>query len=296
MNNKKENNQSSRLLIVCLVALIIAVIGIFSTIHYFKTDPKGKAFISAISEGSSPNASNANKDNKKTEKQVFPKNIDNPEEIPPTLLESLKNQSEDIIKASIAKNWTDDEKYNESDKNKLLAILHQRLDNLEYIGYYLTISKDEKKKPANSIYLIYKVYGTIEQVATYGNDKSSWDAYKGTVNYYTYVKFDDLQLLENGSGTTDINKFEVPDNLHNRVIAATGIKYSFVVNEDDYIGYTDLMSFENECLISKMDEYIYESKLDVEKLFTGEEGDKVGVQESDSQELIDNTARYKDEE
>lgn len=296
MNRKKENNQSSRLLIICLCAIIIAVIGIISTIHFFKTNPKAKAFISAISEGSSSNTPASNKDNTKKEEQEFPKNIVDPEEIPPTLLESLKNQSEDIIKAYVAKNWTDKEKYNESDKNKLLGLLHQRLDNLEYIGYYYTVSKDEKTKPANSIYLIYKVCGSVEQIATYGNDKPSWEAYKGNVNYYTYVKFDDLQLLENGSGITDTSKYEIPDHLHDRVIVSTGIRYAFNVNEDDYIGYTDLMSFENECLVSQMDNYIYESKLDAERLFTGGDGDKVGVQDIDAQELIDNTPRYKDEQ
>lgn len=296
MNKKKENNQSSRLLVVCLIALIIAVVGILNTIHFFKTNPKAKYIVSAISNTGSTTTSSSSKGEKNVDKQIYPKNIIDSEEIPPTLLESLKNQSEDVIKAYIAEKWIDEEDYNESDKNKLLAVLHQRLDKLEYIGYYLTVSKEENLKPANSIYLIYKVYGSIEQIATYGLDKSSWSSYRGNVNYYTYVKFDDIQLLENGSGTANISKYETPDKLHNRIIVSTGTSYGYSVSESDYIGYTDIMSFENECLVSKLDKYSYESKLDEKKIFTGEDGDKSGVQESDSKDLIENTPRYKEEQ
>ena len=118
----------------------------------------------------------------------------------------------------------------------------ENLNDVQYVGNYLVTLKDGMKAtPNNTIYLIYKVNATNVKPAE-------------EVEYYYYVAFNDVLILEDGTGSV---------NLANAIIPS---KYSsqsrFMVGKYTYVGYKDLDSFVNHCIVPAIDKYNYASTIE----------------------------------
>lgn len=150
-----------------------------------------------------------------------PKYVTSLSEIPSELLEKMKKQAEDGLKASAA---------NSGEKDSITGI--------EFLGNYFLKLKDGMwgNQGYNSIYMVYKM-----DVVT------SQDSF----SYYSYTKFQDLILLEDGTCSVDLSNCKRPNGFFEKIYSG----YYF------YSGYLDLDSLFNENITKNIDSYEYESNV-----------------------------------
>ena len=152
-------------------------------------------------------------------------------QIPDELLEKMKKQMEDATKAYVAVEWSEEKK----------------LKKMEYLGSYLLTVKDglQRNNDFNMIYLIYRM------------DVENLD---GNFSYYTYCKYKDLVILEDGTCSVDISNYSLPDGYE---FFGNVSGEAFIKGKYYYIGYENIDSLFNNCVTKNIEYYEYESNVTV---------------------------------
>ena len=159
------------------------------------------------------------------------------DEIPDETKTKMQQQADDMITASCA-SWADGNSLKQSD----------------FLGYYfLSPKNDFYTSPMNEIYLVYKntadITGTLEE-----DDNQTVEC--GEEVYYTFVKFPDIVILDDGVCNADLSKGSMATattkTLHGYWSWGYFERYKFY-------GYADLDSMFNDCITQNIDKYNYES-------------------------------------
>lgn len=165
--------------------------------------------------------------------------IQNNAEIPENLMEQMKKQSEDVIRAQAAKNWVD----------------YVTIDSLTYMGNYFLSKKTGSYGDENRCCLVYKV--TAEESMETTNNETVVE----TTDVYYYVQYSNLLIEENGNGAVDISNYNIPYHSF-RVetdVKSTGwfsYNYSFTFN-----GYETIDEIYNEIITKNLETYAHEENI-----------------------------------
>lgn len=158
------------------------------------------------------------------------------EQIPAELMESMKAQSEDVLRAHAAGDWDEE----------------VTLSGLNYLGnYFLTPKSGVDTGVANRIYMVYEMSADIN-LEEYGVH---------TFTFYTYVSYDDLVLMEDGTGSVDLSSYERCRNQVNTDSYQTG-ENSWNTRTYYFYGYSDLDSMFNQCVTAQIADYSYETSVE----------------------------------
>ncbi len=140
-------------------------------------------------------------------------------DIPEEVMESLKKQTEDIIKSNVAN------------------IKGYSLDNLIFLGnYFLRSKNNDLWNQLNCIFYVYQVNIT-------GNED---------ITYYYYVGYNDILLTEDEVCIYDLNDVKEPWNICDTLGLGT-------LNWHYLNGYYSIDELFNECVTKNLDKYEYES-------------------------------------
>lgn len=159
-------------------------------------------------------------------------------QIPEELMEAMSKQAEDALIAY----------YSNQD-------IVKSIKDTELLGHWLISAKDGFMPDTyNTIYCVYKVTLNISGYKVKNKDK-------GIINiaqtYYNFVKFNNIKIVADGSGTVDLN-----DNAITTQTVNTGYyhpdSFMFLVG-DSIKAYENLDDMFSKCVAAKIDEYNYES-------------------------------------
>lgn len=151
-------------------------------------------------------------------------------EIPENVLEKMKSQMEDAMKAQVASKWDEVES----------------LEKMEYLGSYFLTLKDGVQwySNYNMLYLVYKI---------------DVDNSEGSFFYYTYCKFNDLIILEDGTCSVDMSNYSMPEG---SVFFGSVNGEAFKKGNYYYTGYEKIDSLFNNCVTKNIEYYEYESDVE----------------------------------
>ncbi|MCM1386450.1 MAG: hypothetical protein NC231_03920 [Bacillus sp. (in: Bacteria)] len=151
-------------------------------------------------------------------------------EIPDSVLESMKSQMEDAMKAHVASKWDEIES----------------MKDMEYVGSYLLTAKDSMQmyNEHNMIYLIYKI---------------EVDNSENNFFFYSYCRYNDLIILEDGTCSVDISNYRMPQgsSFFGNVSGEAFNKGKYY-----YLGYEKIDSLFNNCVTANIEYYNYESTVE----------------------------------
>ena len=154
-------------------------------------------------------------------------------QIPDDLMEKFKSQSEDVIAAYVAKNWSD----------------YITLDNITFFGCYFLVPKSISDYfYTTQLYMVYEL-----QVHEYEESRGL----DNTFNDYYYVKFQNIMLLSDGTYSVDLSNYKSCDHTFVREVNWEGSWLGY--NSLIYRGYESLDSLFNNCVTAQIDTYSYES-------------------------------------
>lgn len=157
------------------------------------------------------------------------------EDISEDLLEKMKKQTEDSIKASCA-SWAEGNSFKSA----------------EFIGcYFLSGKEGFQVNPNNELYCVFKVTGTLKGFKQGGEAEET-----GEDSYYTYCHFTNIMNLPDGTGSVDLSS---ADLCRDRCDSIFGKKYFSSFSAYTFDGYKDLDSMFNKCVTKKIDKYNYEN-------------------------------------
>lgn len=161
-------------------------------------------------------------------------------EISSDMQDKMIRQAEDSIKAHCS-GW--------KEGNSLAA--------LESAGcYYLSLKPGFNKSPANRIYYVFKVTanmtGLLEEAYANGDDS----IHTGTDEYYTFVYFDEIVNLPDGTTSVDLGNGRICENSVN---SNYGYYNFFGTSHYTFAGYKDLDSMFNDCVTAYIESYNYEN-------------------------------------
>lgn len=150
------------------------------------------------------------------------------DEIPNDSMEKMKKQMEDAIMDQIASRWVEKDS----------------MTGMEFIGnYLLTLKEGMDGMWNNMLYVIYKI-----NVSNSENDFS----------FYTYCRFDDLVLLEDGTCSIDLSRYTMPQG--NGFLGQTSGE-AFAKGQYYYLGYEQMDSLFSNCVTSHIEDYEYETNI-----------------------------------
>lgn len=178
-------------------------------------------------------------------------------EIPDDLIQKMKAQSEDTMKAYVANNW---EK-------------QQSLDEMTYLGNYLLTIKDSDSYSGNNnrLFLIYQIKGSVD----YEEENIHKD-----YTYYYFTAFNNITILPDGTCSADLSHYDVPgENFRDKVQYSTWwLDYC----EFYFKGYKDWDTLFSRCVTANIEQYNYESNVtDINKVQVDEDAD--AQQETDEE-------------
>lgn len=125
------------------------------------------------------------------------------------------------------------------------------IKNYQLLGYYLLTPKKQTVKDSwnNQLYIVYKA--DINQI---GKD------YEEDVTAYKYIRYKDLMLYADGTGYVDLLDYTNP--------VVPGIwyfgdedYYFESANGEEYAGFKDLNSLENQCIIAQKNSWNVETSI-----------------------------------
>lgn len=148
-------------------------------------------------------------------------------EIPDDIMEKMKKQMEDTLKAQVASRWSEKES----------------LRGMSFVGNYLLNLKSGMNGSINNmLYLVYKM---------------DVDNSEGSFSYYTYCRFDNLILLDDGTCSIDLSSYKMPQGG-----SAFGVYgEAFQKGNYYYLGYEQIESLFNNCVTANIEKYEYESNI-----------------------------------
>lgn len=152
-------------------------------------------------------------------------------DIDDTLMEKMKKQTEDGMKATTA-TWVRPENFK----------------GMDYLGSYLLSSKETGK---NKLYLIYECTYTITDREENNEFKWIW-----------YTSFDEVMKMEDGTCSVDLNTYEGPAAFYNYFSGYSGEYVMFEGEGGKKLAVQGLASvdeFENKYIIGNIDKYTYET-------------------------------------
>lgn len=161
-------------------------------------------------------------------------------DIPEDALNKMISQAEDAFK-SASTSWVEG----------------NSLQNTELLGYYLVTPKEGFNLQGNQLYCVFKETAEITGFASKEEAKEK-DAQKKPYmdSYYTYYKYGDIVILEDGTCSFDLSSGSMPS-------ATASSKYGYLSWGDFYSysfkGYNDLDSMFNDCITSQIEKCNYES-------------------------------------
>lgn len=163
------------------------------------------------------------------------------EEIPEDSLNKMISQSEDSFK-SYSTSWGEG----------------NSLKNTELLGYYFLVPKEGFSSSYNNqLYCVFKETIEVTGFASEEEGKAK-DAKKKpyTDSFYTYYKYSDIVILDNGTCSFDLSSGSMPSSTAKSKYGYMSwgdlVKYSFK-------GYNDLDSMFNDCVTSQIASYSYEN-------------------------------------
>lgn len=164
------------------------------------------------------------------------------EEIPEDTLNKMISQAEDNFNSKAA-SWAEG----------------NSLKNTELLGYYfLTPKEGFSASHGNQLYCIFKetaeITGYTEEESKKDSDDRKKTPHKET--YYTFYKYNDIVILEDGTCSVDLSSGSMPSSTiktkHGYLSWGYFERYSLT-------GYSDLDSMFNDCVTSQIDSYSYEN-------------------------------------
>ena len=156
------------------------------------------------------------------------------EQISDDALNSMKKQSEDVLKAYVANRWAEEES----------------LQGMEYLGSYLLTPKTQDTRPENQLILVYKVTAK-DSLPEYG--------ISDTFDYYYTTAFEKLIAMPDGTVSVDLTDYSTSyDQFQRKVYYGTN---SYQYNSYYYNGYETFDTMLNKNVTSKIDQYNYVSNV-----------------------------------
>lgn len=163
------------------------------------------------------------------------------EDIPEDSLNKMISQAEDSFK-SYSTSWDEG----------------NSLKNTELLGYYFLVPKEGFSYSYNNqLYCVFKETAEVTGFASVEEAKEK-DAKKKphTVSYYTYYKYSDIVLLDDGNCSFDLSSGSMPSS-------TIKSKYGYMSWGElcgyTFKGYSDLDSMFNDCVTSQIDSCSYEN-------------------------------------
>lgn len=149
--------------------------------------------------------------------------------------DKMQKQAEDALLAHSA-TWSEGNSLKES----------------EFLGYYYLTTKDGvSMTPHNEIYCVYKVTANMTGLKRGGDGKTEET---GEETYYTYYKYSDVMILEDGTCYVDVNAGQMASNL----IESDYGYWNFIATFYKFYGYKDIDSMFNDVVTKKLNTYNYE--------------------------------------
>ena len=120
------------------------------------------------------------------------------------------------------------------------------LTGMEYIGsYFLSLKPGMDGRCYNAVYVLYKV----EEKDVENPDEM--------VQYYTYGRFEDLIILQDGTCNVDLSKYKLPEgSAFSKNICSGDI---FWRGKYYYVGFENMDTMFHRCVTENMEKYEYES-------------------------------------
>ena len=149
--------------------------------------------------------------------------VDNIEDVSDDLYEKMLKQGEDECRAYVANVWSNPE----------------NLQEINMIGtYFLNAKEGATVEKNNQLYYIFEITGLNSSL-------------ESAVTSYFYVAFDDIMLLPNGECSVDLAGY--------RTIYYTKwfANEYFVVGNSKYVGYENLDTLFNKCIVNQIGRYEY---------------------------------------
>lgn len=141
-------------------------------------------------------------------------------DIPEDIMDKMKKQAEDALQARVASSWSE----------------NVSMNGMNFQGnYLLTLKSGMVGLGHNVIYLIYKI---------------DVDDTENSFSYYTYCRFQDLILLEDGTYSIDLSNYSLPY-----------LGESFKKGNYYYEGYELIDSLFNKCVTANIASYEYETNV-----------------------------------
>ncbi len=163
------------------------------------------------------------------------------DEIPDDVLNKMKAQAEDAIKATAANKYTAD------------GCVFKSAD---FLGYYFLNAKDgTSTNPRNAIYCVYKCTQTLKGAAPGPNNTVLQDQVHDDV-YYTWYAFTNAMILPDGTCSVDMSSGSLTSAQTNATIGyRTFVGYNYYV----LYGYKDIDAMVNDTITKNVDKYTYEN-------------------------------------
>lgn len=150
--------------------------------------------------------------------------------------EKMQKQAEDALLAHSA-TWMDGNSLKES----------------EFLGYYYLTTKDGvSMTPHNEIYCVYKMTANMTGLKRGGDGKTKETAEE---TFYTYYKYSDVMILEDGTCFVDVNAGQMASN----IIESDYGYWNFIATFYKFYGYKDIDSMFNDVVTKKLNTYNYEN-------------------------------------
>ena len=130
------------------------------------------------------------------------------------------------------------------------------LKSTELLGYYFLTPKEGFSTDSGNV--LYCVFKETAELTAFENEEQAKvkDAEKKacTETYYTYYKYSDIVLLEDGTCSFDLSSGSAPGNT---IKSKCGYLSWGYFERYSFYGYSDLDSMFNDCVTSKIDSYSY---------------------------------------
>lgn len=147
-------------------------------------------------------------------------------EIPTDMMDEMVKQGEDAFRSYVAKSW-----------NKPENLVSVNLAG----NYFLSTKAGMFNNTSNYLYLVYEIQAVNPEP-------------QQTVDFYYYVCFNNIVILEDGTCSVDLSNYTVP-------VSNWYSSESFSVGNFVYIGYENLETLFNNCVVSKIETYEYSTTL-----------------------------------
>ena len=156
------------------------------------------------------------------------------EDIPSELHDKMKSQAEDVIKAQVAQNWSQE----------------ATLNTLEYVGnYFLTAKEGSSYNTQNIVYYVFKLNASIV---------SSERKIDDNFTYYTYVRFENVLQMGDGTGSVSLADGRLCSETFRKEYPGGWFGYNYTIR-----GYEDLDTMFNQCVTTQIDKYAYTNSVTI---------------------------------